>query len=91
MPPGAHYESMLEALHSPATLRRIAAHAAWFREFATSFTPEGAQAPLVPANEAVVLIDGMPAEEPPLGPLQDADLEAALSYRAPTRKFWQRG
>ena len=33
-----HHVGMLEALHAPATLRRMTAYAAWLRAFAPSFT-----------------------------------------------------
>jgi hypothetical protein len=82
------FSAGLEAMLEPARLSRMLGEAKWFRSFATTFVPEHASAPLVPAGDALEIIAKAPEEEPCFAPLPPADLEAALRYRAPTRKFF---
>jgi hypothetical protein len=82
------FAASLETLQDQARLSRLLGHAKWFRSFATTFVPEHASAPLVPIGDAVDIVARAAEEEPPLAALPPADLEAAKSYRAPTRKFF---
>jgi hypothetical protein len=64
-------------------LKRTLGWAKWFRDFATTHQPSGAQHPLVHPHEAVELRMDVIAEKPPLQPLSGRAVTAAREYKAP--------
>ncbi len=85
----SNFAAGLETLQDPVRLGHLLGCAKWFRRFAISFMPERAAAPLIPPAEALEIICHASEEEPSLAALPEADLAAARSYQAPTRKFYR--
>jgi hypothetical protein len=64
-------------------IRRVLSWAAWLRDFALNHVPKGGQVPLLTPDKALILPEGITAEQPPLGPLSPSMLAAARGLRAP--------
>ena len=75
-----------QALMTKQGISSLLMWAKWFRWFATTFTPHKGQGVLIPEREAVIYNVALSEEMPPLPPLRQFEMEAAMRYHAPTLK-----
>jgi hypothetical protein len=71
------------ALQTPGAVRMVLSWAAWLQDEARRLKTRGAVEPILPASEGLQFPEGLRPEEPPLCPLPEELLDAAVHHDAP--------